>query len=82
MIATPNPFNPYTTISFALPHPAHARLTVYDVLGREVRVLANDNFAPGEHRLRFDGSDLPSGIYFARLQSGEFVATQKLLLLK
>lgn len=82
LIATPNPFNPYTTISFALPHPAHARLTVYDVLGREVRVLANDNFAPGEHRLRFDGSDLPSGIYFARLQSGEFVATQKLLLLK
>ncbi|MDD5087501.1 MAG: T9SS type A sorting domain-containing protein [bacterium] len=78
----PNPFNPSTALSFTLPRQARARLAVYDVLGREVRVLADENFAPGEHRILFDGSDLPSGIYFARLQSSEFVATQKLLLLK
>ncbi|MBU0510058.1 choice-of-anchor D domain-containing protein [bacterium] len=78
----PNPFNPTTTISFSLPHQSRAYLSVFDALGREVRVLADENFAPGEHHLLFDGSDLPSGIYFAQLQSGEFVATQKLLLLK
>lgn len=78
----PNPFNPSTTLSFTLPRQARARLAIYDVLGREVRVLADESFPAGEHRVLFDGSDLPSGIYFARLQSGEFVATQKLLLLK
>ena len=80
--ANPNPFNPSTTISFSLPRNTRARLAVFDILGREVRVLADENFAPGEHRVLFDGFDLPSGIYFARMQSGEFVATQKLLLLK
>ncbi|MDD5087502.1 MAG: choice-of-anchor D domain-containing protein [bacterium] len=78
----PNPFNFSTTVSFSLPRNTPARLAVHDVLGREVRVLADENFAPGEHRILFDGSDLPSGIYFTRLQSGEFVAAQKLLLLK
>ncbi|MBU0508666.1 T9SS type A sorting domain-containing protein [bacterium] len=78
----PNPFNPATTLSFTLPRPAHARLAVYDVLGREVRIVADESLTAGEHRASFDGSDLPSGIYFARLQSGEFVTTQKLLLLK
>jgi len=78
----PNPFNPSTTLSFTLPRQARARLAVYDVLGREVRVLADEDFTAGEHRILFDGSNLPSGLYFARLQSEEFVSTQKLLLLK
>ncbi|MDD5088764.1 MAG: T9SS type A sorting domain-containing protein [bacterium] len=78
----PNPFNATTTISFTLLHQARTRLAVYDIMGREVRVLANENFASGGHRMSFDGTNLPSGIYFARLQSGEFAATRKLLLLK
>jgi len=80
--AFPNPFNSATTVSFTLLHRARARLAVYDVLGREVRVLADEDYASGEHRFTFDASGLPSGIYFAHVQSGEFTATQKLLLLK
>ncbi len=68
----PNPFNSATTLSFSLPRQVHARLAVYDMLGRVVCVLADENFAPGEHRIPFDGSDLPSGIYFAHLRNGEF----------
>ncbi len=78
----PNPFNPSTTISFSLPKSAITRLTVYDLLGREVAVLTDHLLEAGEHNLQFDGSDLPSGLYFARLQSGDFVTTQKLLLVK
>lgn len=78
----PNPFNPSTMISFSLPREAPARITVFDILGREVSVLADNKFASGEHRVTFDGSALPSGIYFARLQSGSNITTQKLLLLR
>lgn len=78
----PNPFNPSTTISFSLPREAHARIAIFDILGREVAVLANDKFAIGEHQMTFNGSALPSGIYFARLQSGAMTETRKLLLLR
>jgi hypothetical protein len=80
--AFPNPFNPSTTISFSLPREARARIAVFDILGREVTVLADNVFTAGEHRLMFDGSSLPSGLYFARLESGSMQATHKLLLLK
>lgn len=80
--AFPNPFNPSTTISFSLPREARARIAVFDILGREVAVLADNVFTAGEHRLMFDGSSLPSGLYFARLQSGTLQATHKLLLMK
>jgi hypothetical protein len=78
----PNPFNPSTTISFSLPREAQTHIAVFDILGREVAVLANDKFAIGEHHVTFDGAALPSGIYFARLQSGAFTETRKLLLLR
>jgi hypothetical protein len=82
LTAFPNPFNPSTTLSFTLPHAERARLAVYDVLGREVKVLQEGMLTAGEHKLNFDGSNLPAGIYFARLQSGTQSQTQKLLLLK
>jgi len=82
LLAFPNPFNPTTTLSFSLPHEARTRIAVFDLLGREVAVLADEMFTAGEHRVMFNGSALPSGLYFARLQSGDLAATHKLLLLK
>lgn len=80
--AYPNPFNPTTTLSFTLPRAGKTSIVIYDVIGREVRILSDEVFAEGVHHIAFDGSSLPSGIYFARMQSGDFAATQKLLLLK
>jgi hypothetical protein len=78
----PNPFNPSTTIRCQIPAAAHVKLAVYDVLGREVAVLANDNFTPGEYAFRFDGGRFASGVYFCRLVAGTFTATTKMILQK
>ncbi len=78
----PNPFNPRTTIKYDSPGATKVNLTVYDILGREVSVLVNERKAPGNYRVEFDGSNLASGVYFYRLQAGDFVATKRLLLLK
>jgi hypothetical protein len=78
----PNPFNPSTTITFDLPKSSVVRLSVFDMLGRKVSVLVNERKAPGSYEVKFDGSNLASGVYFYRLQSEEFVQTKRLLLLK
>jgi hypothetical protein len=78
----PNPFNPSTTIEYALPKSAHVELKVYDVLGNEVQTLVNGKQPAGRHRVQFDGKGLPGGVYFYRIQAGEFVQTKKLTLLK
>jgi hypothetical protein len=78
----PNPFNPSTTIKFDLPKTSYVNLTVYDVLGREVFVLVNERRDAGDYEVRFDGSNLASGVYFYRLQTESFVDTKKLLLLR
>ena len=78
----PNPFNPTATISLTIPQTARTTVTVYDVLGRAVRTLQEGVLERGEHTLAFDGGALPSGLYFARVVSGEFVATTKMLMLK
>ena len=78
----PNPFNPSTTIKFELPHSSWVSLTVYDVLGREVSVLMNERREVGVHEVRFDGSNLASGVYFYRIQAGSFIQSKKLLLLR
>lgn len=76
----PNPFNPSTTIKFELPKSPMVRLSVYDVLGREVSVLVNEKREAGVHEVKFDGTRLASGVYFYRIQEGSYVATRKLLL--
>jgi hypothetical protein len=58
------------------------RLIVYDLLGREVAVLVNEKKAPGSYQVRFDASGLSSGVYFYRLQSGDFVQTRSLTVLR
>jgi len=78
----PNPFNPRTTIRFELPAASHVSLTVYDILGRTVSVLMNERRDAGIHRVTFDGSSLASGVYFYRLQAGDFVATKRLVIMR
>jgi len=78
----PNPFNPSTTIRYELPRTSRVTLTVYDVLGQQVSVLVNERKDAGVHEVSFDGSNLASGVYFYRIQAGDFVQTHRLLLLK
>jgi hypothetical protein len=78
----PNPFNPSTTIKYELPRTSQVSLTVFDILGREVSVLVNDRRDAGVYEVKFDGSNLASGVYFYRIQAGDFTQTKRLLLLK
>ena len=78
----PNPFNPSTEIFFDLPEDAMVSLVVYDVLGREVARLVHEELRAGTHRARFDAGNLPSGIYFYRIQAGDFHSTHRMTLLK
>lgn len=78
----PNPFNPSTTIEFNLPKSEFVSVKVFNTLGQEVETLLNGEQAAGKYTLRFDASRLTTGMYFYRLQAGEFVATKKMLLVK
>ena len=78
----PNPFNPTTTIRFDLPQDAHVYLDVYDILGRRVRLLVDEEMTSGSHSVSFDGSGLASGVYFYRMKANSEVRTQKMLLAK
>ncbi|HXG00823.1 MAG TPA: T9SS type A sorting domain-containing protein [Bacteroidota bacterium] len=78
----PNPFNPTTTIQFALPSASHVRLEVFNLLGQRVETLVNGFKEAGTYTLQFDASDLPTGIYFYRLQAGQFVQTRKMILVR
>jgi hypothetical protein len=78
----PNPFNPSTTIQFSIPTAGVVRLVLYDILGRQVATLLDEEKAPGTYKVDFNGSQFASGTYFYRLQAGTFSDTKKLLLLK
>ena len=83
----PNPFNPTTRLSFALPTNAHVQLTVYNVLGQAVRTLVDEDMAAGTHEVTWngrngDGQQVSSGIYFYRINAGNFSATKKMMMLK
>ena len=78
----PNPFNPTTVISFQLSAVSEIKLTVYDVLGREVAVLVNERKPAGIHEVKFDAAGLSSGVYLYRLEAGNFVQARKLILLR
>ena len=78
----PNPFNPTTTIDFVVPTEEFVNLAVYNSLGEEVITLVNDVVASGKHSVIFNASNLTSGIYFVRMESGSFVSTRKITLLK
>jgi len=78
----PNPFNPVTTIRFELPFAQQVELSVFDVLGREVKVLYNDIAPAGTITVDFNAENLSSGVYFYRLKTENFIQSKKLLLLK
>ncbi len=78
----PNPFNPSTTIKYQLPEPGLVTIKVYDVLGNEIATLVNEEKPAGNFEIEFDGTGLPSGIYFYRLQTESYAETKKMVLLK
>ncbi|MGE5682701.1 MAG: T9SS type A sorting domain-containing protein [Bacillota bacterium] len=78
----PNPFNPATSISYRIPEAQHVRLTINDILGKEVRVLVNENKASGSYSVQFNAGNLPSGLYIYTLEAGIYKESRKLLLLK
>ncbi len=78
----PNPFNPNTCIRYGLPGPSNVRLTVYDMLGREVSVLVDERRDAGVHQVTFEGGNLASGVYLCRLKADSYVETRRLLLVK
>jgi hypothetical protein len=78
----PNPFNPVTTIDYQIAESGFVKLRVYDVLGRVITTLVNEELSPGYYSVKFDGMNHPSGLYFYSLQTGRFCDTKKLLLLK
>ena len=78
----PNPFNPSTTIEFALPAAGYIAVKVYNLLGEELATLTSGNYPPGIHRLTWDASQLPSGVYIYRLIAGEHLQSRRMVLVK
>ncbi len=78
----PNPFNPSTLINYSIPSPGIVTLKVFDMLGREVATLVNEQQPAGNYKVSFDASQLASGVYFYRITANKFVSTKKMLLLK
>jgi hypothetical protein len=80
--AFPNPFNSIAQISFSLPRAGNVKLEVYDVTGRLAATLVDGRFEAGEHRVRFDGKELASGIYFLRLRAEGMSKVQKVVMMR
>ena len=80
--AYPNPFNPSTIIEFGIVSPEFTSLRIYDVVGREVATLVDENLQPGLYTRVWDGGTAAGGIYFCRLTAGKFTAVKKLILVR
>jgi hypothetical protein len=78
----PNPFNPSTTISFSLPSRSVVSLKVFDLLGREVATIVQEDLSPGSYSRLWHADGLATGVYFCRLQAGSFTQTKKLVFLR
>ncbi len=78
----PNPFNPITKIKYSIPLSENVQIKIYDILGNEIKTLLNDYKQAGPHETEFNASNLPSGVYFYRIISGNFLETKKMLLLR
>ncbi len=78
----PNPFNPSTVIKYSIPKEVFVSVKVFDVTGREVKALVNENQKAGSYEITFDASALSSGVYFYEIKTGNFTNTKKMLLIK
>jgi hypothetical protein len=78
----PNPFNPTTTINYELPEANYVQIKVYNLIGKEVAILADEQKQAGRYKLTFDASGLPSGVYFYRIEAGTHSETKRMILLK
>ncbi|MDF1611782.1 putative Ig domain-containing protein [Stygiobacter electus] len=78
----PNPFNPTTTIKFEIPKESYVRLRVFNSIGKDVAELINKELSVGSYQVNFDASELPSGIYYYKLEANDFTQTRKMLLVK
>ncbi len=78
----PNPFNPETKIKFNIPVTGYTKLSVYDVLGREEAVLVNGNLSAGSYEINWNALNVPSGVYFYKITSGDYTAVKKMMLVK
>ena len=78
----PNPWNPSTNIKYSIPKTSQVSIKVYDIIGNEIKTLVNEDKPAGAYELTWNAGNLPSGIYFYRLQAGSFIETKKMILLK
>ncbi|MDR3625956.1 MAG: T9SS type A sorting domain-containing protein, partial [Ignavibacteriaceae bacterium] len=78
----PNPFNPVTVINYSIPKAGLVTIKVYDVLGREVKTLVNENKPAGNYNIEFNAGKFASGVYFYRMHSGNYLETKKFILMK
>lgn len=78
----PNPFNPTTTIKYEIPQSSNVKIEVFDILGRVVKVLFNEQKDAGRYEIKFDASSLASGIYYYRIKANDFIQTKKMMLIK
>jgi hypothetical protein len=78
----PNPFNPVTTLKFQIPKSDFVKLAIFDVTGREILILVNEELDPGIYETDWDANNYPSGVYFYSLTSGSFTQTKKMVLIK
>ena len=78
----PNPFNPSTSIKFNIPKQSNVKLVIYDVIGKEVATLVNEMKQPGSYEAVFNGDNFASGVYFYRLEAGNFTDVKKMVLIK
>ncbi len=78
----PNPFNPSTTIKYSVPQGSNVLIKVFDILGNEIETLVNEEKLVGIYEASWNATSLSSGVYFYRLQAGDFISTKKMILLK
>ena len=78
----PNPFNPSTNINYTVPNESYISLKIYNILGKELETLVDEKKPAGSYQIKFNASDLPSGIYFCKMQADNFVAIKKMILVK
>ncbi len=78
----PNPFNPVTSINYDIPKNSYVKLVVYDLLGKQIKVLVNEKKSAGKYNVSFNGMNLPSGLYLYKLEAENFVQVKKMMLIK